>query len=318
MSGKSRCLPSLRRAGVDSFATVAANSAMASGVKRMVGAAGAKPCAIAKTSGSASSLNGSDDALVPIRRAGFEASRCNFAAPKRSWPWSVDRQSPDMLIWTAALSVAPPGLAPGAPSDVALMAVIDARLRAAAGLRFRLLPAQSRRPLATGLDRRRAPYRVNRVAMGASRPRNPASDPGAGAGRIGPTILVAMGGSDPQGLTLQVRRARWRRAGRRCSAFGLSSAAASERWPRHVSPRRIVTLAENYETVEGADDLSTEYANADLALCAFGVTAYELAAFGVPALYLGSLTPDHARSASAFAAGGHGRFAGWLRRSGVR
>ena len=35
--------------------------------------------------------------------------------------------------------------------------------------------------------------------------------------------------------------------------------------------------------MEGADDLATEYASADLALCAFGVTAYELAAFGVPA-----------------------------------
>jgi len=57
--------------------------------------------------------------------------------------------------------------------------------------------------------------------------------------------------------------------------------------------------------VEGADDLATEYAAADLALCAFGVTAYELAAFGVPAIYLG-LTPDHARSANAFDDAGMG------------
>ncbi|OJT95046.1 MAG: hypothetical protein BGN82_08790 [Alphaproteobacteria bacterium 65-7] len=68
---------------------------------------------------------------------------------------------------------------------------------------------------------------------------------------------------------------------------------------------QVVALKPNYETVEGADDLSTEYASADLALCAFGVTAYELAAFGVPALYLG-LTPDHAASASAFAEAGMG------------
>jgi spore coat polysaccharide biosynthesis predicted glycosyltransferase SpsG len=57
--------------------------------------------------------------------------------------------------------------------------------------------------------------------------------------------------------------------------------------------------------VEGADDLATEYAAADLALCTFGVTAYELAAFGVPAIYL-CLTEDHARSASAFEAAGMG------------
>ena len=41
------------------------------------------------------------------------------------------------------------------------------------------------------------------------------------------------------------------------------------------------------------------------ALCAFGVTAYELAACGVPAIYLG-LTDDHARSATAFADAGMG------------
>jgi spore coat polysaccharide biosynthesis protein SpsF len=69
--------------------------------------------------------------------------------------------------------------------------------------------------------------------------------------------------------------------------------------------RALVGLKKNYETVEGADDLSVEYASADLALCAFGVTAYELAAAGVPAVYLG-LSEDHAASASAFADAGMG------------
>ena len=64
-------------------------------------------------------------------------------------------------------------------------------------------------------------------------------------------------------------------------------------------------LKKNYETVEGADDLAIEYASADVALCAFGVTAYELAASGVPALYLG-LSEDHVASASAFADAGMG------------
>jgi spore coat polysaccharide biosynthesis predicted glycosyltransferase SpsG len=69
--------------------------------------------------------------------------------------------------------------------------------------------------------------------------------------------------------------------------------------------RGLVALKKNYETVEGADDLSIEYASADVALCAFGVTAYELAACGIPAIYLG-LTPDHVASASAFADAGMG------------
>jgi spore coat polysaccharide biosynthesis predicted glycosyltransferase SpsG len=69
--------------------------------------------------------------------------------------------------------------------------------------------------------------------------------------------------------------------------------------------RGLVALKKNYETVEGADDLSIEYASADVALCAFGVTAYELAACGIPAIYLG-LTEDHVASATAFADAGMG------------
>ena len=57
--------------------------------------------------------------------------------------------------------------------------------------------------------------------------------------------------------------------------------------------------------MEGANDLSIEYANADLALCAFGVTAYELASTGTPAIYLG-ISEDHAISAGAFAEAGMG------------
>src|SRR5690606_2144175 len=71
----------------------------------------------------------------------------------------------------------------------------------------------------------------------------------------------------------------------------------------------VIALSDRYETVEHADDLAVEYAHADLGLCAFGVTAYEMAAFGVPALYLG-LTADHARSASAFDKAGMGQLLG--------
>jgi spore coat polysaccharide biosynthesis protein SpsF len=116
-----------------------------------------------------------------------------------------------------------------------------------------------------------------------------------------PTLLVAMGGSDPQGLTLRAAKAlvpldpvfRIR------FVIGTGMADAAK------AAASVVALKNNFETVEGADDLATEYAAADLALCAFGVTAYELAAFGVPAIYLG-LTPDHARSAGAFDDAGMG------------
>ena len=110
-----------------------------------------------------------------------------------------------------------------------------------------------------------------------------------------------MGGSDPHGLTLRMAKAL---AGldsvyrvRFVIGTGMKDAA--------TVARGLVALKKNYETVEGADDLSIEYASADVALCAFGVTAYELAACGIPALYLG-LTLDHVASASAFADGGMG------------
>jgi spore coat polysaccharide biosynthesis protein SpsF len=114
-----------------------------------------------------------------------------------------------------------------------------------------------------------------------------------------------MGGSDPFGLTLRAARAltgidpAWRVRFVIGGGMRDGSAVAAT----------VVALSNRYETVERADDLAIEYAHADLGLCAFGVTAYEMAAFGVPALYLG-LTEDHARSAQAFDEAGMGQLLG--------
>jgi spore coat polysaccharide biosynthesis protein SpsF len=110
-----------------------------------------------------------------------------------------------------------------------------------------------------------------------------------------------MGGSDPQGLTLRAAKA----LAPLDSAFRIRFVIGTGMADAAKVAARITQCRRNYETVEGADDLSTEYANADMALCAFGVSAYELAAYGVPAIYLG-LTEDHARSASAFQEAGMG------------
>jgi spore coat polysaccharide biosynthesis protein SpsF len=116
-----------------------------------------------------------------------------------------------------------------------------------------------------------------------------------------PVLLVAMGGSDPQGLTLRAAKA----LAPLDPIFRIRFVIGTGMKDAAKVAAGVAALKSNYETVEGADDLATEYASADLALCAFGVTAYELAAFGVPAIYLG-LTQDHARSASAFEAAGMG------------
>jgi spore coat polysaccharide biosynthesis protein SpsF len=114
-------------------------------------------------------------------------------------------------------------------------------------------------------------------------------------------LLVAMGGSDPQGLTLRMAKA----LAVLDSVFRIRFVIGTGMKDARAVGRGLVMLKKNYETVEGADDLSTEYASADVALCAFGVTAYELAACGIPAVYLG-LTEDHVASASAFADAGMG------------
>jgi spore coat polysaccharide biosynthesis protein SpsF len=110
-----------------------------------------------------------------------------------------------------------------------------------------------------------------------------------------------MGGSDPKGLTLRTARALARLDPIFRARFVIGPGVEH----REKIASSIVKLKSNFETIEGADDLAVEYASADLAVAAFGVTAYELAAFGVPSLYL-CLTEDHALSASAFEYAGMG------------
>ncbi len=112
-----------------------------------------------------------------------------------------------------------------------------------------------------------------------------------------------MGGSDPFGLTLRTARA----LARLDPIFRARFVIGPGMDDREKVASTIAKLRSNFETIEGADDLAVEYASADFAIAAFGVTdgAYELAAFGVPALYL-CLTEDHALSASAFEYGGMG------------
>jgi spore coat polysaccharide biosynthesis protein SpsF len=125
-----------------------------------------------------------------------------------------------------------------------------------------------------------------------------------------PTLLVTMGGSDPAGLTLR-------------SAVALSKLEPAFRARFVIGPgvaegpalaKKIAGLAPHFETIEGADGLATEYVSCDMALAAFGVTAYELGACGVPAIYL-CLTEDHALSASAFEAAGMGQSLGLTARA---
>lgn len=124
---------------------------------------------------------------------------------------------------------------------------------------------------------------------------------GSAAKRERPNLVVSMGGSDPLDLT--------RLAARALAKVGTPFKARfvigpGFRNPAHLT-REIESLSPNFETVRDVTDLGAEFAAADLALVTFGVTAYELAALGVPALYL-ALSDDHALSATSFERAGMG------------
>lgn len=264
-------------------------------VKRMVALARAlRDC---ESIGVLFALNGTPDAALPIRRAGFEAVMIDGHDDLAAL---IRKQTPDLLLLDGREGPGR-GALEQLRRNIPIVAVIDDGSDTRLAADFAYYPPV---PQAKALDWTGA-RTVPRIGWEWSLlGLNPHLTP-VHAMSARPTLLVAMGGSDPMGLTLRAAQAlmpldpifRIRFVIGAGMADGAKVAA------------HVVSLKDNYETVEGADDLATEYASADLALCAFGVTAYELAAFGVPAIYLG-LTEDHARSASAFEAAGMGRSLG--------
>jgi spore coat polysaccharide biosynthesis protein SpsF len=118
-------------------------------------------------------------------------------------------------------------------------------------------------------------------------------------------VLVTMGGSDPQDQTVPAVRALCRILG----THRVTVAVGQGFKERLDVMRTLRQLPGPLTLLDGVEDLRPAMAEADLAISMFGVTAYELAAHGVPALYL-TLTGDHARSAHAFVEAGMGRVVG--------
>jgi spore coat polysaccharide biosynthesis protein SpsF len=239
-------------------------------------------------------LHGSEDAAMPMRSAGFEVTMVENHSALSSL---IADHKPDMLVLDGREN----------PSrqeveilrrSVGTIALVDDGSDARLACDFAYYPPV---PQACALDWTGARTLV-RIGWGwALLGLNPHLTPARARATVWQTLLVAMGGSDPQGLTLRAARAliplELNVRIRFVIGAGMENAAGVA--------QTIAGMKSNFETIEGADDLAIAYASADLALCAFGVTAYELAAFGVPALYLG-LTGDHARSASAFDDSGMG------------
>jgi spore coat polysaccharide biosynthesis protein SpsF len=114
-----------------------------------------------------------------------------------------------------------------------------------------------------------------------------------------PRLLVSMGGADPAGLTELAARA----LGLVESSF-MAIFVVGRAFPRRAALEGILAEARYpHETLTDVSDMAPLMAGCDLAVAAFGVTAYEMAAVGLPAVSL-SMSPDHEQSASAFVAAG--------------
>jgi spore coat polysaccharide biosynthesis protein SpsF len=242
--------------------------------------------------GSVFAVNGSDDALEPIRRAGFAA----MLIDGETLQTMIETHTPDLLLLDGREGPSRAELA-GLARFVRLTAVIDdaSERRLAADLAY-YPPVPQAEELDWSGSHCQPRIGWEWSLLGSSQT---SLAPRPHSGR--PVLLVTMGGSDPFGLTLAMARALFRLEPVFRARFVIGPGMAD----REGVARQIAAMHSNFETIEGAGDLATEFAGADLALAAFGVTAYELAAFGVPALYV-CLSEDHARSASAFEHAGIG------------
>lgn len=120
-----------------------------------------------------------------------------------------------------------------------------------------------------------------------------------------PTLLVSMGGADPQGLTLRCARLLRPLAPKLVPFFVVGAAFPSA----DDVAAELARLWPGKDVFFRPPSLAPAIAKADFALVAYGVTAQELAAAGVPALYL-ALSGDHQQSAEALAGTGAGRALG--------
>lgn len=243
-------------------------------------------------------LNGDEAAAKTLRAAGFETTLLSGLGKANTLAALIAEKNPDILISDARENLTRAHLA-RLSGRIPVTAVIDdsSDLRLAVSHAYYPPVPQMKNLSFTGA---RTTVRVGWewALLGI--------DPSCVATRAArdetrPNIVVSMGGSDPLDLT-------------RLAACALSKITAPFRARFIIGPafrntqrlsREIEAMSPAFEAAQGVADIGPEFAAADLALVAFGVTAYELAALGVPALYI-TLSDDHSLSASSFAEAGMG------------
>ena len=118
----------------------------------------------------------------------------------------------------------------------------------------------------------------------------------------GRSLLITMGGSDPAGITMQAVRA----AESVDADFNATIVLGPGFRHKNALFELLAKARHQFMIRENVNDMRAQMMQSDLALCSYGMTSFELAASGVPAIYL-CLSEDHAESASALAEAG----AGW-------
>jgi len=114
-----------------------------------------------------------------------------------------------------------------------------------------------------------------------------------------PKVLVTMGGSDPQGMTIKAVKA----LEMLDDNFGAVVVLGAGFQHKKQLDNLLSACKHRFDMQENVQNMAELMSQSDLAVASFGITAYELAAMGVPAIYL-CLTEDHAESASAFVEAG--------------
>jgi spore coat polysaccharide biosynthesis protein SpsF len=111
------------------------------------------------------------------------------------------------------------------------------------------------------------------------------------------SLLIAMGGSDPAGLTLKAVLA----LDRLDEDFESVIIVGAGFCHRQGLADLLRQTRRRFAVREDVSEMSAAMAQADLAVCSFGMTSYEFATMAVPAVCV-CLTEDHAESASALVA----------------
>jgi len=251
-------------------------------------------------------LNGEEEAAAVLREAGFETVVLPRTSQTTAFMNLVAARKPDILVADARTNLSRDMLT-RIGVRVPVIAVIDDasdRRLAATHAYYPPVPqvdsfswkgAATR--VRTGFEWALLGFNSSRVAT-AQPQRNP----------LRPTLVVSMGGSDPLDLTRLAARALVKVT----MPFRVRFVIGPGFRNASLLARELEGMSPSFEAVQGVSDLKSEFMAADLALVAFGVTAYELAALGVPALYL-ALSEDHALSASVFEKAGMGAVLGLSR-----